>query len=223
MFRINKLTGTKISVYHNFHDEVRFHKKHVWKCDGPCRDRKPYFGTVRRATNRKPGPNDYWFKFHEQTCGGTFQKVSNPEEENSSKGLIGSKKVQNGKGGAATPRKTKKVKKETSTTPSKSIKDYFSPAKKDASESDQLGSSSSFVPFAGKGHTLGGVKQEIAASASSSTKPSAARTLFPLPSTSTASAAVTSPPDDRDDDDDIDVPECLGTKEKPTPEVIQLD
>ena len=28
MYRINKEAGTKISVYHNFHDEV--HKKQIW-------------------------------------------------------------------------------------------------------------------------------------------------------------------------------------------------
>ena len=84
MFRINKIAGCNITVFHNFHDEVRFYQKHVWKCDGPCRQRPPYFGVVRRAMNRAPGPRDYWFPRHQASCGGTFVKVEGPEPQSKS-------------------------------------------------------------------------------------------------------------------------------------------
>ena len=41
MRRINDTLGTKISVYHTFHAEVRQYKKHVWQCQGKCKDWKP--------------------------------------------------------------------------------------------------------------------------------------------------------------------------------------
>lgn len=67
--------GTNITVYHDFHDEVRLYKQHWWRCNGPCQNRKPFFGMVRRATNRAPGPNDFWWAEHSRTCGGEFIKV----------------------------------------------------------------------------------------------------------------------------------------------------
>ncbi|CAK9818894.1 DNA-dependent metalloprotease SPRTN [Anthophora plagiata] len=79
MDRINKIAGTKITIYHNFHEEVRLYKQHWWRCNGPCQKRAPYFGTVRRAMNRAPGPNDFWWKEHQQTCDGHFIKIKEPE------------------------------------------------------------------------------------------------------------------------------------------------
>lgn len=75
---INRQAGTNISVYHSFHEEVRLYKKHWWRCDGPCRDRKPFYGYVKRCTNRKPGDYDFWFAQHQRDCGGTFIKVKEP-------------------------------------------------------------------------------------------------------------------------------------------------
>ncbi|CAL7948264.1 unnamed protein product [Xylocopa violacea] len=79
MDRINKAAGTKITIYHSFHDEVKLYQQHWWRCNGPCHKRAPYFGTVRRAMNRAPGPNDFWWKEHQQTCGGQFIKIKEPE------------------------------------------------------------------------------------------------------------------------------------------------
>lgn len=79
MFRINKEAGTKISVYHNFHDEVAIYKTHWWKCEGPCQNRKPFYGMVKRSMNRAPGPNDRWWAEHQAMCGGRFIKVKEPE------------------------------------------------------------------------------------------------------------------------------------------------
>ena len=79
MDRINKEAGTEISVYHSFHDEVKLYQQHWWRCDGPCQQRAPYFGTVRRAMNRAPGPSDFWWKEHQQSCGGQFVKIKEPE------------------------------------------------------------------------------------------------------------------------------------------------
>lgn len=66
-------------IYHNFHDEVRMYKTHVWKCDGPCVNRKPFYGLVKRSMNRAPGPNDIWWADHSATCGGKFHKIQEPE------------------------------------------------------------------------------------------------------------------------------------------------
>ncbi|KFH67724.1 hypothetical protein MVEG_06456 [Podila verticillata NRRL 6337] len=79
MDRINKSAGTTITIFHTFHDEVRHYQTHVWKCDGPCQHRPPYFGIVRRSMNRPPQPADRWFEEHQATCGGTYTKISEPE------------------------------------------------------------------------------------------------------------------------------------------------
>lgn len=75
MYRINSDAGTNISVYHDFHDEVRLYQQHWWRCNGPCQKRKPFFGMVRRAMNRAPGPYDRWWGEHTRSCGGEFIKV----------------------------------------------------------------------------------------------------------------------------------------------------
>ncbi|KAF9150623.1 hypothetical protein BG015_007535 [Linnemannia schmuckeri] len=79
MNRINKIAGTTITIYHTFHDEVRYYKTHVWKCDGPCQYRPPYYGIVRRSMNRPPQPADRWYAEHKESCGGTYTKMSEPE------------------------------------------------------------------------------------------------------------------------------------------------
>ncbi|KHJ87353.1 hypothetical protein OESDEN_12875 [Oesophagostomum dentatum] len=79
MIRINQMANTKITIYHSFHDEVNLYKTHVWRCDGPCRDRKPFYGYVKRSSNRAPGPNDLWWNSHKASCNGTFQKIQEPE------------------------------------------------------------------------------------------------------------------------------------------------
>ena len=80
MHEINRKAGTNITVYHSFHDEVELYKKHWWRCNGACRDRKPYYGFVKRVSNRAPGPNDFWWKQHESSSGGKFVKVKEPEK-----------------------------------------------------------------------------------------------------------------------------------------------
>ncbi|XP_008687769.2 DNA-dependent metalloprotease SPRTN [Ursus maritimus] len=79
MHRINRLTGANITVYHTFHDEVDEYRRHWWRCNGPCQDRKPYYGYVKRATNRAPSAHDYWWAEHQKTCGGTYIKIKEPE------------------------------------------------------------------------------------------------------------------------------------------------
>ncbi|XP_028254226.1 sprT-like domain-containing protein Spartan [Parambassis ranga] len=79
MNRINKASGTNITVYHSFHDEVDVYRQHWWRCDGPCQTRKPYFGYVKRAMNRAPSSLDPWWGDHQRTCGGTYTKVKEPE------------------------------------------------------------------------------------------------------------------------------------------------
>ncbi|XP_020642299.2 DNA-dependent metalloprotease SPRTN isoform X1 [Pogona vitticeps] len=79
MHRINRLTGANITIYHEFHDEVDSYRQHWWRCNGPCQHRKPYYGYVKRAMNRAPSANDTWWSEHQQTCGGTFTKIKEPE------------------------------------------------------------------------------------------------------------------------------------------------
>ncbi|NXO00188.1 SPRTN protein, partial [Rhinopomastus cyanomelas] len=79
MRRINRLTGANVTIYHSFHNEVDSYRQHWWRCNGPCRNRKPYFGYVKRSMNRAPSARDFWWAEHQQTCGGTFTKVKEPE------------------------------------------------------------------------------------------------------------------------------------------------
>ncbi|TEA40951.1 hypothetical protein DBR06_SOUSAS20710005 [Sousa chinensis] len=79
MHRINRLTGANITVYHTFHSEVDEYRRHWWRCDGPCQHKKPYYGYVKRATNRAPSAHDSWWAEHQKTCGGTYIKIKEPE------------------------------------------------------------------------------------------------------------------------------------------------
>ncbi|KAK3608570.1 hypothetical protein CHS0354_042558 [Potamilus streckersoni] len=99
MHRINKESGTRISVYHNFHDEVDEYRQHWWRCNGPCQKRPPFFGYVRRAMNRAPSSRDIWWKDHERSCQGTFIKIKEPENYGKKKGEKKEKKVQDSKPG----------------------------------------------------------------------------------------------------------------------------
>ncbi|CAG9579058.1 unnamed protein product [Danaus chrysippus] len=85
MYRINSAAGLNISIYHDFHDEVKLYQTHWWRCDGPCQSRKPHFGIVRRTNNRAPGPSDYWWNDHLRKCGGTFIKIKEPENQGKKK------------------------------------------------------------------------------------------------------------------------------------------
>lgn len=56
---------SKITIYHTFHDEVESCRKWWWRCDGPCRNKPPYYGYVKRAMNRPPQKADWWFANHQ--------------------------------------------------------------------------------------------------------------------------------------------------------------
>ncbi|CAA98538.1 DNA-dependent metalloprotease dvc-1 [Caenorhabditis elegans] len=149
MHRINQAGGTNITIYHSFHDEVRLYKQHWWRCSGPCRDRRPFFGYVKRSCNRAPGPNDRWWSQHQQSCGGNFLKVKEPEGYGQGKG---SKRTndKNKSGGPAL--------KKTITPPRVTLDDFF---KKDGkNSSDNSTSKSPTKPstslFTGSGQKLGG-------------------------------------------------------------------
>ena len=75
--RTNALSLAR-AVYHTFHDEVELHQKHWWRCDGPCVSQAPFYGFVKRAMNRAPGPTDKWWAAHASRCGGSFHKVKEP-------------------------------------------------------------------------------------------------------------------------------------------------
>ncbi|KAF2189737.1 hypothetical protein K469DRAFT_737002 [Zopfia rhizophila CBS 207.26] len=69
----------EITIYHTFHDEVDTYRTHIWQCNGPCKERSPYFGLVKRSMNRAPGKSDSWWEKHEIECGGTYTKIQEPE------------------------------------------------------------------------------------------------------------------------------------------------
>ena len=83
-------------IYHSFHDEVRLYKQHWWKCNGPCQYRRPFYGLVKRATNRAPGQTDFWWAQHKATCNGTFIKIKEPEEYTAKKKKLESAKADRG-------------------------------------------------------------------------------------------------------------------------------
>lgn len=33
MKRVNEITGLNVTVSHQFHDEVNYYRKHIWRCD----------------------------------------------------------------------------------------------------------------------------------------------------------------------------------------------
>jgi hypothetical protein len=76
---INNHGNYEITVYHTFHDEVDSFRTHVWQCNGPCRQKPPFFGLVKRSMNRAPGKTDNWWARHEAECGGTYTKIQEPE------------------------------------------------------------------------------------------------------------------------------------------------
>ncbi|VDK40872.1 unnamed protein product [Taenia asiatica] len=150
MNRINKCAKTNITVYHNFHDEVENYKVHWWRCNGPCANRPPFYGLVRRSMNRAPGPNDIWWSEHQASCSGQFIKILEPEAPKNT-----AKKGKKGTGKSESQLKT-----------SDSIPDLRQ-LFQSASRPEDVPSTSStapkttlfnepVVPFSGVGHRLGG-------------------------------------------------------------------
>uniref|UniRef100_A0A3P8UXJ6 DNA-dependent metalloprotease SPRTN n=1 Tax=Cynoglossus semilaevis TaxID=244447 RepID=A0A3P8UXJ6_CYNSE len=133
MNRINTASGTNITVYHSFHDEVDVYRQHWWRCDGPCQTHKPFFGYVKRAMNRAPSSLDFWWADHQRTCGGTYTKIKEPEG-------YGKKGKKDGKkNGKTTDKETAGTEKPSSSSAGKDIRNI--------------------IPFSGKGFLLGGQSQ----------------------------------------------------------------
>ncbi|EGT39680.1 hypothetical protein CAEBREN_23268 [Caenorhabditis brenneri] len=139
MHRINQEGGTNITIYHSFHDEVRLYKQHWWRCTGACKDRRPFFGYVKRTCNRAPGPNDRWWSQHQLSCGGEFLKVKEPDG-------FGNKKT-NKKSNSGEKNKTAgPAPKKKTTSPKVTLDDFF-----------KKNSTTPPVPrFTGSGQALGG-------------------------------------------------------------------
>ncbi|XP_029984959.1 DNA-dependent metalloprotease SPRTN isoform X1 [Sphaeramia orbicularis] len=132
MNRINKASGANITVFHSFHDEVDVYRQHWWRCDGPCQNRRPFFGYVKRAMNRAPSHLDPWWEDHRRTCGGTYTKIKEPEGY-SKKGKTGEKKDKKTTSGNMKSSSTSK-----------------------GSRSQDI---RNIIPFSGKGFSLGGTSQ----------------------------------------------------------------
>lgn len=71
MARINKIAGTKITIYHSFFAEVNQYLQYWWKCS-KC-------GFVeKRGSNRKLNPSTLYQ--HKRTCDGTeFTLIKQPD------------------------------------------------------------------------------------------------------------------------------------------------
>ncbi|EDV21783.1 uncharacterized protein TRIADDRAFT_30208 [Trichoplax adhaerens] len=159
MHRINSATGANITVYHNFHDEVNVYRQHWWRCNGPCKDRSPFFGYVKRAMNRAPSKNDPWWSDHQQSCGGTFIKVKEPEGY----GEKGKKRKKLDKDNDNQTKITdfhhaKKVNDNIDRAQGTSISDGSRSINSEKSvDNDNQNSSISYatIPFSGKGYVLG--------------------------------------------------------------------
>ncbi|XP_026175187.1 DNA-dependent metalloprotease SPRTN [Mastacembelus armatus] len=143
MNRINKASGTNISIYHSFHDEVDVYRQHWWRCNGPCQNRRPYFGYVKRAMNRAPSSLDPWWEDHQRTCGGTYTKIKEPEG-------YGKKSKKGDKNNVKTSEKSTSRSEKHTGSGSQDIRNI--------------------IPFSGKGFILG-VKSLSSASSSPSHKP----------------------------------------------------
>ncbi|XP_053878939.1 DNA-dependent metalloprotease SPRTN isoform X1 [Malaclemys terrapin pileata] len=156
MRRINRLTGANVTIYHDFHDEVDSYRQHWWRCNGPCQSRKPYYGYVKRAMNRAPSARDFWWSDHQQTCGGTFSKVKEPENYSKK----GKEKTQLAKLSNAEPSDTKAAAKVC--LPHECIRIWgilpqnLAPACCEITGRIHGGDIRSLIPFSGKGYQLGG-------------------------------------------------------------------
>ncbi|GMG17843.1 unnamed protein product [Phytophthora fragariaefolia] len=94
--------------------------------NGPCRRTAPYFGLVKRAMNRAPGPTDRWWSDHERRCGGSYTKIKEPAEFTAKQAKKKEQKL---------VREQKKKSKEAQAPPS--VKMFFPPVKEDP-EADNL-------------------------------------------------------------------------------------
>ncbi|KAI3364097.1 hypothetical protein L3Q82_010922 [Scortum barcoo] len=164
MNRINAASGTKITIYHSFHDEVDVYRQHWWRCDGPCQNRKPYFGYVKRAMNRAPSSQDPWWEDHRRTCGGTYTKVKEPEG-------YGKKGKKDGKKDGKTSEKKPPGNAKPSSTAA-------------VSGSQDI---RNIIPFSGRGFLLGG-KSQPSTSTSSSPSPKLAVPVVKASSSSPVSS-----------------------------------
>ncbi|XP_039549025.1 DNA-dependent metalloprotease SPRTN isoform X3 [Pimephales promelas] len=148
MDRINQASGTKITIYHSFHDEVDVYRQHWWRCNGPCQNRRPFFGYVKRAMNRPPSARDPWWTEHQRTCGGTYTKIKEPENY--------------GKTGKGDKKKDTNPSNEISkgSKPPSSITGVSKSSKPPSSTSGSgLQDIRNVIPFSGRGFILGGNTQ----------------------------------------------------------------
>ncbi|XP_028900773.1 DNA-dependent metalloprotease SPRTN isoform X2 [Zeugodacus cucurbitae] len=135
MYAINKVAGTNITVYHTFHDEVDAYKQHWWRCNGSCQNRAPFFGYVKRTSNRAPGANDQWWAAHQESCGGTFMKIKGPEKP-----------------------KKQKASKEPKQQQGKDLRTFFPSANKQISSTPKLSDANNVKSFNGGTSGFGGIK-----------------------------------------------------------------
>ncbi|PFH38331.1 SprT domain-containing protein [Besnoitia besnoiti] len=169
MHRLNALTGLNITVFHTFHDEVDYYRTHIWRCQGKCRETPPYFGYVRRSMNRAPGPYDRWWADHQQACGGTYVKISEP------KALAASRKASSSRSGKSAQRPPQKSRSAAGaaardTPAAKARSDAASPAS--AGKPKQLGLLDTWKKTGGRGKAESYAANTPVTPAAAGTRPS---------------------------------------------------
>ncbi|KAL9648619.1 hypothetical protein ABK040_016252 [Willaertia magna] len=95
--KLEYLNGIKITIYHNFHDEVNYYRRFVWKCN-KCGL------TVKTSINREPNKYDYSFNYnnHSTKCGGKFEKIKDLKDKQTKERKYMEKYFKKDKGGTKT-------------------------------------------------------------------------------------------------------------------------
>ena len=139
-------------MYHTFHDEVNECRQHWWKCNGPCQHKPPYYGVVKRAMNRPPSNKDSWWSKHQETCGGTYTKIKEPDDFKK-KGKTKGEGSQTPQGKNTDIKKLLEKKSNNTDSSGKKSNNTDSSTLKRSFQETEAG-------FSGSGHILGGIKQE---------------------------------------------------------------
>nr|XP_010909703.1 uncharacterized protein LOC105035731 [Elaeis guineensis]XP_019702977.1 uncharacterized protein LOC105035731 [Elaeis guineensis] len=131
--------GYKITIYHDFHEEVDSYRVHQWICES-CGD------LIKRSMNRQPSASDclehaghsefcgnascHWHR-HMMLCGGSYVKIAEPpgfkDKRRVSKGAQGLQADRSSKGSSHVTREcTRRLQKNTNVKGSSKITNFFS-------------------------------------------------------------------------------------------------
>lgn len=78
--RINERCGTNISALRKSRNEMVGRRTYIWRCNGLCRYKEPFYGWIQKAADEKPSDKDLWWTEHRKACGGQFNKMCIPQQ-----------------------------------------------------------------------------------------------------------------------------------------------